>query len=47
MPALKRLLIRISVTDAHGPVARSRAIRLTECDLAWLVEEAERLERAS
>lgn len=42
-----RLLdVRIAASDGRAPIGRSRLLRLTEPDLAWLLEAAQRLERA-
>jgi len=43
----RRLEIQISVSDGRAPVGRTRPLRLRESDLAALIAEAERLERAS
>jgi len=38
--------VRIAASDGRAPIGRSRLLRLTEPDLAWLLEAAQRLERA-
>jgi hypothetical protein len=43
-PRLRQIEIRISAADARGPIGRTRPLRLTEHDLARLVEAALRLE---
>jgi hypothetical protein len=47
-PRPRRLVeVRIAVSDGRAPIGRSRLLRLRESDLAALIAEAERLERAS
>jgi hypothetical protein len=43
-PPSPRMDVRISATLPGYPLGRSRKFRLTACDLAWLIEAAERLE---
>jgi hypothetical protein len=43
-PRPRRIDVRIAATDGRAPHGRSRALKLTESDLAWLIEAAERLE---
>jgi hypothetical protein len=43
-PRLRRIEVRISARDGRAPRGRSCPFRLTEPDLAWLIEAAERLE---
>jgi hypothetical protein len=43
-PRPHHLQIQISVSDGRAPLGRTRPLRLTEADLAWLVEAAVRLE---
>ena len=38
-----RITVRISAADSHGPRGRTRPLRLTEPDLAWLLEAAEQV----
>jgi hypothetical protein len=40
----RRIEVRISAYDRHAPFGRSRMLKLTEPDLARLVEAAQRLE---
>jgi hypothetical protein len=44
-PPPPRLDVRISVFDRRAPIGRTRLLRLTEPDFAWLLEAAQRLER--
>jgi hypothetical protein len=44
-PRPRRIHVTISAVRGREPVGRTRPIRLTERDLAWLVEAAEKLER--
>jgi|HubBroStandDraft_6_1064221.scaffolds.fasta_scaffold840078_2 hypothetical protein len=43
-PRPRRIDVRISAFDGRAPMGRTRPIRLTERDFAWLIEAAERLE---
>jgi hypothetical protein len=43
----RRITVQISAADSRGPLGRTRALNLTERDLAWLVEAAERLEASA
>jgi hypothetical protein len=45
-PPQPRMDVRISATLPGYPLGRSRLFRLTGCDLAVLIESAERLEGA-
>jgi hypothetical protein len=45
-PRPRRIDIRITAFDRRQPIGRTRMLRLTEPDLAWLIDEAERRERA-
>jgi hypothetical protein len=45
-PCPRRIDVRIAASNGRAPHGRSRALKLTESDLAWLIEAAERLERA-
>jgi hypothetical protein len=46
-PRRRRLSVQINVLDGRAPYGRGRLLRLRESDLAALIAEAERLERAS
>jgi hypothetical protein len=43
-PRPRRLEVLISAADARGPVGRTRPLKLTESDLAQLIEAAQRFE---
>jgi len=43
-PRPRRIDARIAAADGRAPHGRSRALKLTLSDLAWLIEAAERLE---
>ena len=40
----RRIDVMIAARDGPAPIGRTRPLKLTESDLAWLVEMAERLE---
>jgi hypothetical protein len=40
----RRIDVRITATDCRSPIGRTRALKLTEHDFAWLLEAAQRLE---
>jgi hypothetical protein len=44
-PRPRRIDVRISVSAGRFPIGRTRPLKLTESDLAWLLEAAQRLER--
>jgi hypothetical protein len=46
-PRSRWIEVRISAMDGRAPIGRTRPLRLRESDLAALIAEAERLERAS
>jgi hypothetical protein len=44
-PRRRRIDVRISASAGRFPIGRTRPLKLTESDLAWLLEAAQRLER--
>lgn len=43
-PRPRRLDVRIAASDGREPIGRTRPLKLTESDLAWLLDAAQRLE---